>query len=110
MTAARRVEADCCQQAVADGEHFLARWAEQAYRLGWTANDLFRLHTPPENPHPTYRRLSRYDETGLIWGREVISLTADTTAIRWPSGSVNIYHKSKKPAFGPFGDSLDDFQ
>jgi hypothetical protein len=54
--------------------------------------------------------VSRYDETGLIWGREVIALTADTAAIRWPSGSVNIYHKSKKPAFGPFGDSLDDFQ
>ena len=30
------------------------------------AADLFGLHTPPAKPHPTYRRLSRYDCTGLI--------------------------------------------
>jgi hypothetical protein len=74
---------------------------------------LFGLHTPPANPHPSYRRLSRYDETGLIWllkGREVIALTAATAAIRWPSGSVTVYRKRNKPALGPPGDSLDDFK
>jgi hypothetical protein len=35
-------------------------------------------------------RLSRYDETGLIWlleGRKVLALTAETAAIHNPSGS-----------------------
>jgi hypothetical protein len=65
------------------------------------------------NPHPTYRRLSRYDETGLIWllqGCEVLALTATTAAIRHPGGSVTTYRKSNKPGFGPLGDSLEDFQ
>jgi hypothetical protein len=60
-----------------------------------------------------YRRLSRYDETGLIWlleGREVIAMTEETATIRRSSGSVTVYRKSNKPALGPLGDSLDDFQ
>jgi hypothetical protein len=51
---------------------------EQAEALGWTAKHLFGLHKPPNRPHPSYSRLSRYDETGLIWllgGREVVALT-----------------------------------
>src|SRR5262249_60672528 len=52
--------------AVEDGRRFLAQWGDQAEALGWTARDLFGLHTP-EKPHPSYGRLSRYDETGLIW-------------------------------------------
>ena len=61
----------------------------------------------------SYSRLSRYDETDLIWllnGREVTALTADTAAIRSPSGSITVYRKNSKPAFGPLGDSLDDFE
>jgi hypothetical protein len=107
------VEVDRWHRAVADGERFLAQWAEQARQLGWTARDLFGLHTPPDKPAPSYRRLSRYDAVGLIWlleGREVIALTTDTAAIRWPSGSVTVYRKNNKPALGPVGDSLDDFQ
>jgi hypothetical protein len=46
----------------------------------------------------------------LLEGREVIALIEETAAIRWPSGSVSIYRKNNKPAFGPVGDSLDDFQ
>jgi hypothetical protein len=81
--------------------------------LGWTARDLFGLHQPPTNPAPMYRRLSRYDETGLVWlleGREVVALTQETASIRWPGGSVTIYRRNNKPAFGPLGDSLDDFE
>jgi hypothetical protein len=107
------IETEHWRRAVEDGRRFLATWGAQALALGWTVRDLFGLHSPPENPHPSYRRLSRYDETGLIWlleGREVIALTAETAAIRWPSGSVTIYRKSNKPVFGPLGDSLDDFQ
>jgi hypothetical protein len=106
------VEHDRWHLAVADGEHFLAQWGEQAQALGWTGRDLFGLHKPPEKPPLSYRRLSRYDATGLIWlleGRQVIALTTDTAAIRWPSGSVTVYRRSNKPAYGPLGDSSDDF-
>jgi hypothetical protein len=47
------------QQAAGDGERFLARWGEQAASLGWTEADLFRLHVPPDAPHPSYERLAR---------------------------------------------------
>jgi hypothetical protein len=83
---------------------------DTAYRLGWTANDLFGLHTPPENPHPTYRRLSRYDETGLIWllnGSEVLALTAMTATIRRPSGSTTTYRKRNTPTPIAPDDGLD---
>jgi hypothetical protein len=101
------------QAAVEDGRRFLAKWSERAEALGWTARDLFGLHKSPEKPDQSYRRLSRYDETGLIWllnGRVVTALTADTAAIRSPSGSITVYRKHNKPAFGPQGDSLDDFR
>src|SRR6516165_6922972 len=79
----------------------------------WTSRDLFGLHMPPARPHPSYHRLSRYDETGLIWllqGRQVVGLTASTAAILNPSGSITCYRRHSKPAIGPLGDSLDDFQ
>jgi hypothetical protein len=70
------VPVDRWRAAVQDGQRFLARWGDQAEALGWTARDLFGLDRPPEKPHPSYSRLSRYDETGLIWllqGREVVA-------------------------------------
>ena len=82
------------QQAVADGKIFLARWAEHA--LGWTARDLFGLLAVPEHAKPSFNRLSRYDETGLIWlleGRTVLALTATSAAIQSASGNVTIYRK-----------------
>jgi len=84
--------------AVADGRRFLAQWGEQAQALGWSARDLFGLHEVPASPSPTYRRLSRYDATGLVWllkGREVIALTETTAAIRTPSGGVLTYRKTQ---------------
>jgi hypothetical protein len=60
---------------------------------------------------PNYRRLSRYDETGLIWllrGRPVVALSDATAAIEQSTGAVTIYRKNNKPALGPVGDSLDD--
>jgi hypothetical protein len=101
------------EQAMSDAKRFLAQWDEQAKALGWTARDLFGLHEIPANPSPTYRRLSRYDETGLVWllkGHEVIALTETTAAIRGASGSILTYRKLNKPALGPLGDSLDDFR
>ena len=102
------------QQCVEDGRRFLATWSEQAEALGWTSADLFGLHTPPEQPHPSYSRLSRYDCTGLIWllqGRPVVALTAATAAIENPAtGSITTYRRFNKPALGPVGDSLDDLK
>jgi hypothetical protein len=107
------VEVDHWQQAIEDSRRFMARWGQQAAALGWTARDLLGLHHVPDNPAPSYRRLSRYDETGLIWllrGRPVVALTEATAAIENPTGTVTVYRKNNKPALGPVGDSLDDFR
>jgi hypothetical protein len=69
------------------------------------------LHTPPEKPAPNYRRLSRYDETGLIWllhGRPVIALTQTAATILAPSGTSLMYHRHNKPAPGLIGDRIDE--
>jgi hypothetical protein len=99
------------QQAIHDANSFLATWGAQAHTLGWTARELFGLHPVPERPAPSYRRLSRYDETGLIWllrGRPVVALTASEAVIRAHSGATITYRKHNKPALGPLGDCLDD--
>jgi hypothetical protein len=107
------VEADRWEAAVKDGRRFLTQWGEQAEALGWTARDLFGLAPVPDQPGPNYRRLSRYDETGLIWllrGRPVLALTQGTAAIESPTGTVTVYRRHNKPALGPVGDSLDDLR
>jgi hypothetical protein len=86
---------------------------DQVEALGWTARDLFGLDKPAEKPHPSYSRLSRYDETGLIWllqGRPVVALTEATAAIQSSTGAITIYRRHNKPALGPVGDSLDDLE
>ena len=101
------------QQCVEDGRRFLATWGNQAEALGWTSADLFGLHTPPDKPQPSYRRLSLYDAMGLVWllqGRPVVALTADAAAIENPTGNVTVYRKHNKPALGPLGDSLEDLK
>jgi hypothetical protein len=105
------VEAARWQQAIHDAESFLTKWGPQAHTLGWTARELFGLHQVPQQPAPTYQRLSRYDATGLIWllrGDPVVALTKDEAAIQ-RNGAVVVYRKDRKPAFGPLGDSLEDF-
>lgn len=104
------VETDRWDQAIRDADSFLAKWGQQAEALGWTARELFGLHPVPAQPAPTFRRLARYDNTGLIWllqGRPVIALTETEAAIQ-SAGAVVIYRKHRKPALGPLGDSLDD--
>jgi hypothetical protein len=78
------IEADHWQQAVEDGRRFLTQWGEQAAALGWTERDLFGLHEPPAEPHPSYQRLSRRDCIGLVWllrGAPLVALTADAAAV-----------------------------
>jgi hypothetical protein len=87
------------QRAVDDRRRFVIQWGEQAEKLGWTADELFGLHDPPERPGPTYRRLSRYDVTGLIWllhGRAVIALTADRALIGRAGGPTFYRHPQTK--------------
>jgi hypothetical protein len=91
------------QQAIEDGRRFLPAWGSQAEALGWTSADLFGLHTTPEQPHPSYSRLSRYDCTGLCWllqGRRVTALSADTAAIENSIGGITMYRRFNKPALG----------
>jgi hypothetical protein len=97
--------------AVADGRMFLALWGQQAEALGWSTADLFGLAPVPERPPANYRRLSRYDLTGLLWllrGRPVVALTTTTAAVQTPSGAILTYRRHRKPPLGPLGDSLDD--
>jgi hypothetical protein len=104
------VPEDRWRQAIADATSFISEWGGQAQAFGWTARELFGLHTPPARPAANYSRLSRYDETGLIWllqGRPVVALTETTAAIKSATAVVT-YRKSNKPALGPLGDSLDD--
>jgi hypothetical protein len=106
------VDQDRWQQAVEDGQRFLDTWGTQAVAFRWTAIELFGLHEPPENPHPSYNRMARYDCTGLVWllgGNPVVALTENTAAIQHRTGAITVYRKERKPALGPVGDSLDDF-
>jgi hypothetical protein len=99
------------QQAIEDGHRFVTKWGKQAEALGWAPADLFRLHTPPEKPVPNYRRISRYDQTGLIWllhGRPVIALTQTAATILAPSGASLMYRRSNKLARGLLRDGLQD--
>jgi hypothetical protein len=105
------VDAADWQQAIEDGHRFVTQWGKQAEALGWATADLFGLHTPPEKPAPKYRRLSRYDQTGLIWllhGRPVIALTETRATILAPSGATLVYGRQNQPAPGLIGDSTDD--
>jgi hypothetical protein len=107
------VPEDRWQRAVADGRTFLARWGDQAHALGWTARDLFGLIAVPEHAKPSFSRLSRYDETGLIWllqGRKVVALTEATAAIQSSTSAIMTYRRHNKPALGPMGDCLRDFK
>jgi hypothetical protein len=101
------------QQAVEDARRFLARWGKQAEALAWTTADLFGLAPVRPRPPANYRRLARYDLTGLLWllrGRPVVALTTTTAAIQAPSGAMLTYRRHRKPPLGPLGDSLDDME
>jgi hypothetical protein len=71
---------------------FLDRWAAEAIRLGWTAEDVFGVH--PAAPG------ARYDCAGLvplIGGGEVVSIAADRATIRMPTGGELVYLRRPRP-------------
>jgi len=101
---------DRWKRAIEDAQSFLAIWGAQAEAFGWTERELFGLPDLPDRPRPKYQRLSRYDQTGLVWllqGRRVVELTKDKAVIETATGIVS-YRRYNKPALGPLGDSLDD--
>ena len=60
-----------------------------------------------QHTKPSFNRLARYDEIGLIWllrGRGVAALTDATAAIRNQTGSITIYRRHNKSALGPLGE------
>jgi hypothetical protein len=80
-----------------NGRRFAAHCGAKAQAFGWIACELFGLHPVPERPAANYSRLSRYDETGLIWllrGRPVIILTATEAVMRCQSGATLTYRRN----------------
>jgi hypothetical protein len=56
--------------------------------------------------------MARYDAMGLLWlleGRSVVALTENSATIKIAHDRTLTYWRHHKPAFGPLGDSLDDF-
>ena len=105
------VPEDRWHQAIVDATVFAPKWGAQAEAFGWTERELFGLPDVPDRPRPSYERLSRYDQTGLVWllqGRHVVELTKEKAVIETPTGAV-AYRRYNKSALGPLGDSLDDF-
>jgi hypothetical protein len=98
------------RQCVEDGKRFLAKWGQEAEAMGWTSADLFGLAPVPDTPAASYRRLSRYDQSGLCWlleGREVVALTDATASIRNPrSGSITVYRKHNSQGMGRWASRL----
>ena len=95
------VDAADWQRAIEDGRRFIAQWGERAEALGWTSDDLFGLHSPPEKPAPNYRRLSRYDQLGLVWclqSRPVVELTTTAATLRCPNGAHLTYRRRTEQA------------
>jgi hypothetical protein len=83
------------QHAVEDGYRFLIQWGKRATALGWVEPEVFSLPPVPPNPHPSWRRLARVDQLGLVWlthGRPVTSITAESATIAMPRGrSLEFY-------------------
>jgi hypothetical protein len=98
------VDAADWQRAIEDGRRFITQWGERAEALGWTSADLFGLHDPPKKPAPNYRRLSRYDRTGLVWFlrfRRVVELTSTEAVLRCRNGASLTYRRPTEAAPGP---------
>jgi hypothetical protein len=95
------IEAADWQRAVEDGYRFLIQWGKRATALGWVDPDVFRLPPVPPNPHPSWRRLARVDQLGLVWltqGRPVTSITAESATIATPRGGSVAFYRPNQPA------------
>jgi hypothetical protein len=78
-----RISPDRWQEVISDAEIFLARWGSAAHSLGWTALDLFGVHSSAP--------AARFDVMGLlllVQGGAVVALTADAATIRRKTGAL----------------------
>ena len=94
---------DRWHQALADATTFATKWGAEAQAFGWAERELFGLHPVPGRPAANHSRLSRLDETGLIWllrGRQVIILTATEAVMRCHSGATLTYRRQDEAAAG----------
>ena len=85
--------------------------AVQPEALGWTEQDLFGLHRPPDKPAAGYSRLARYDATGLVWllrGRRVCALTLKRSAAIKNRTSGTVTHFRPREDMSPCkGDQIE---
>jgi hypothetical protein len=80
---------------------FTTKRGGEAQACGWTVPELFGLHPVPERPAANYSRLSRVDDTGLLWllrGRSAIVLTSTEAVIRCHSGATLKFYRPTEPA------------
>jgi hypothetical protein len=62
-----------------------------------------------EHPDLLHRPLAPAKCCSQLQGQLRWVLTADTAAIQSLTGAITVYRKHNKPALGPVGDSLGDF-
>ena len=95
------VPEDRWHQALADATAFASEWGAQAQAFSWTVPELFGLHPVPERPAANYRRLSRYDQLGLVWclrSRPVVELTTTAATLRCLNGAHLTYRRRTEQA------------
>ena len=66
-------------------------------------SELFGLHPVPERPAANYQRLSRYDETGLVWllrGHPVVALMETEAAIQAATARPHLPQTSASRVLG----------
>ena len=100
-------EAADWQHAVEDGRRFSIQGGERATALGWVEPDVFGLPPIPSNPHPSWRRLARVDQLGLVWlthGRPVTSITAESATIATPRGGSLAFYRPRARQEGSEND------
>jgi hypothetical protein len=76
-------------QLLADAQHLLVMWGDQAVGLGWGEVDLFAVPPGPE----------RWGRGGLVMalsGRPVIAMTAHAATIQSPQGPTTRYYRRDK--------------
>ncbi|HEX2257939.1 MAG TPA: hypothetical protein VHG92_14810 [Afifellaceae bacterium] len=80
------------ETVIDDGGRFLERWATEAIRLGWTAEDVFGMH-----PAAPGARMDAMGLVPLINGGEVVSLGAGRANIRMARGGILTYLRRPRP-------------
>jgi len=71
-----------------DARTFLLAWGGQACRLGWTAHDLFSVHSVA-----SYARVDAMGLVTLLGGRHVAAITDDSAAIAVSAGTQSFLRR-----------------